>query len=65
MSDYCWKPDEEEMKWVDGVLGMTVDSKLGRGVATGKTFVMNLRLFADGLELLLKTKEATDENDKA
>lgn len=49
-----WKPNEEEIKYLDLVLSMTVDSKMETGVVNRETYISNLRFICDQMEEIPK-----------
>ena len=52
-----WKPNEEEAKYLNLILSMCVNCKLGNGVYKRETFVINLNMISDSISELPKTKE--------
>jgi len=47
-----WQPSKEEHKHLKLVLSMTTDCMMGKGTDTVKTYAMNLRNIAEGIEVI-------------
>ena len=51
-----WKPDAEEIRYLQCVVSMSTDSLVGQGTDSRKTFTNNLRMIAEQLDKLPETQ---------
>jgi len=49
-----WTPNEEEAKFLDTILSMSVDCKMGMGTVDRETYISNLRTMCNMLEKIVK-----------